>query len=96
VLQWAHAAGCPWNSEACWRAAQGGHLGALQWLHANGCPWDEATFEGAANGGHVSVMHWAIANGCPWQPYRCPSMVDEEDHLELLEWARSNGYLNDY
>jgi hypothetical protein len=44
VLQWLRSQEppCPWDKEACTRAAQGGHLGMLQRLRVQEppCPWD--------------------------------------------------------
>ncbi len=41
LLQWARAAGCPWDEKTCSTAADGGHLDVLVWSRENGCPWNE-------------------------------------------------------
>ena len=43
LLQWAHAHGCPWDTDVCAAAATGGHPAVLQWLCEQGCPWDQHT-----------------------------------------------------
>ncbi len=42
-VRWAY--GCPWDSDTCRKAAEGGHLALItyspnirQWLRENGCP----------------------------------------------------------
>ena len=90
VLQWAHANGCPWDSETCSEAARGGHLEVLQWARANGCPWDPETCSLAAQGGHLEVLQWVRANGCPWDRGTC-SGAARGGHLEVLQWAHANG-----
>ena len=36
-----HQSGCPWDKDACYYAAENGHLSVLKYLHQNGCPWDK-------------------------------------------------------
>ena len=54
-----HANGAPWNEEACYEAADGGHLEVLVWLRANGCPWDGDVL-GVARG---HILDWVEENG---------------------------------
>jgi hypothetical protein len=67
VLHWLRAQEppCPWDEEACSRAAQGGHLHVLQWLREQDppCPWDFRAHEHARRAGHTVVADWVAANG---------------------------------
>ena len=60
MLKWLRAEGCPWDEDACARAAGGGHLEVLKWLRAEGCPWSLWACEWAAWGGHQEVMKWLL------------------------------------
>ena len=55
------------DADACFWAAEGGHLGVLKWARTNGCEWDAGVIEiaDAPNNKHESVLIWARANGCP-------------------------------
>jgi hypothetical protein len=39
MCKYLHAEQCPWDEDACYPAAQHGHVDTLRWLHENGCPW---------------------------------------------------------
>eukprot|EP01043_Picozoa_sp_COSAG02_P002086 COSAG02_NODE_46_length_45443_cov_36.731497_38_plen_179_part_00 len=90
VLQYAHANGCPWDSDTCSNAAENGHLEVVQYAHANGCPWDSSTCSVAAENGHLEVLQYAHANGCPWDWGTCMNAA-AAGHLEVLQYARTNG-----
>ena len=40
MLRYAHERGCPWYSDTCSSAAEGGYLEVLRYAHEHGCPWD--------------------------------------------------------
>jgi len=90
VLQWAHAAGYPWDSFACRVAAQYRHLEVLKWIHAEGYAWDSLMCTYAAQHGHLEVLQWAHTHGYPWNSSIC-MYAAENGHLEVLKWARANG-----
>ena len=48
VVKWLRANGCPWDEDACRRAAEHKHWDTLQYLVDNKCPgWEEATIKHA-------------------------------------------------
>jgi hypothetical protein len=59
VLQWARENDCPWDEDACFAAAQGGHLEVLQWARENGCPWNSVVVcAHAIKGCHLEMVEW--------------------------------------
>jgi len=91
-LKWAHANGCPWDTNTCSCAALNGHLEVLQWARENKCPWNEDTCMAAAMNGHLKVLKWSRANGCPWDA-KTFLVAAEHGHIHVLKWARENGCL---
>ena len=64
MLKRLHNNGCPWDTETCYAAAEGGHLATLQWAREHHCPWNEdivRTF--AAHYGHVDMLRWLDEQG---------------------------------
>jgi hypothetical protein len=82
---------CPWNEDACWAAAKGGHFEALRWLRQAHCPWNERTTLAVARNGSVSMMKWLREQGCPWNS-SCYSEALEGGHIEMLEWLSDAGF----
>ena len=64
ILQRLRANSCPWDTNTCCGAAEGGHIEVLQWARANGCPWDEkGLLFMAAEMGHEAVVRALIEAG---------------------------------
>ncbi|KAJ1618967.1 hypothetical protein T492DRAFT_580646, partial [Pavlovales sp. CCMP2436] len=66
----------------------------LQWVRSENCPWDYLTCINAALAGNLHVPVWAIDNGCEHEEQEtalCGAAVHGLQ-LEVLQWARTNGY----
>ena len=76
-----------WDSDTCFAAAEGGHLGVLQWLRQNGCECDSDTCWAAAESGHLGVLQWARKNGCEWERVKCFDLA--RAHPGIRAWISS-------
>ena len=80
-----------WPSDACARAAGGGHLEALQYLHEHSSAgWWSNTCEAAAKNGHLNCLIYAHEKDCRWCVTTCRQAA-WYGHIECLRYARKNG-----
>jgi len=85
-----HENGCPWDEQACERAAMHGQLACLQYAHENGCPWDEGACHCAARDDHLDCLKYLHKNGCPWNALTC-QLAAKFCQLECLKYAYEHG-----
>src|SRR5579872_647404 len=79
-------------NECIHHATKGGHLELTKWLMENGCIWDEDVCTIAAGHGYLEIIQWAIIKNLIWNPDICFRAAAINGHLEILKWAKTNGY----
>ena len=86
ILEWAHAAGFPFDTRVCVGAAGNGRLDVLRWLVDRGCACDAHAFRAAAFRGHLDVVEWLHRGG--FQTSYSGSLVGFESHVK--KWILEN------
>jgi hypothetical protein len=92
LLRWLIDSGCPWDAQPlCQAAAQGGSVAVLTYLQQQGILSAVALanlLNEAACGNKLAAVKWLRAQGAEWPV----GGVHTWWHIEVLEWARSEGF----
>jgi hypothetical protein len=87
--------GCEWDSDACRKAADKGHLDTLRWLREHGCPWVlGAICADASFNGYTEIFDYVIEQGEVLSAFEltyCLNRAGARDHMETAQWLRQRG-----
>jgi hypothetical protein len=82
MCQLLHSEGCPWSQEACYSAAQRGHLQTLRFLREHGAPWDVSGASAqhdmctaAVTCGTASILEYMVEQGVQFEPGTLQKML---------------------
>jgi hypothetical protein len=101
ALQWLIANGCPWSRDIVCVAASNGHVAILDWIYRNFCVPDSDmlfalhAFVPAIDRKHLNVVKWFHANGFQLIAKQGMTVLEYatfHGHLDVIVWARQNGY----
>lgn len=91
VLEWAHAQGCPWGRNVCFKAVQFNQLAVLRWLRAGDhpCPWASECCDQASINGNIEMMEYLRVEAnppCPWNVDHTVFFAIESYNMDMLKW----------
>ena len=85
-----HEAGCPWNANTIYVAAEFGQLHCLRYALEHGCEVDEYACTGAASNGHLDCLRYLHEHNVEWDAnttYRAAL----NGQLHCLRYAMEHG-----
>ena len=94
ILKWARSQGCPIDETTCNAAGEGGHLDILKYLRTEGCPWGRAehTLKHTLSPFLLTLsLSLFFFFTVVMKDESCCHGAAHAGHLEVLEWARSQG-----